>query len=260
VGFFDYFGASYGKRTDEAHGSDTFIPISIRRTSEIRELASEGFSAIGDVLHREAERLATVLTRSDSGDLQDTLAYSIREILRNVVEHSEADEIVFSAQFWPTKHQVEVVVADQGIGLAKSLIENPKLDIATDEEALKQAIMPGVSSKAWRRGRRHDEWANSGYGLFMTERLCSLGGTFALISGTGILHRRAELTTIKPFRWHGTVVILQLDTSKLDSLSRRLSDFRDEGAAIERHLKNFTTGPSRASTSAKPSKWNSNDD
>ncbi|MBY3513728.1 ATP-binding protein [Rhizobium laguerreae] len=260
IGFFEYFGLNYGQKPDEAFGSDTYVPICIRRIDEVRKLASEKFTAVGDILHDEAERLSTILTRTDTGDLQDTLAYSIREILRNVVEHSEAEDFVFTAQYWPGSRKVEVVVADQGIGLATSLSENPGLNIANDEEALKQAILPGISSKAWRNKKHYDEWANSGYGLFMTANLCSHGGSFALISGGKMLRKDQDSETFLPFRWPGTVVVMQIDTEKIDKLSDRLAALRDEGAAIERSLKKTATGPSKASSSAKPSKWKRADD
>jgi hypothetical protein len=260
IGFFEYFGLNYGQKPDEAPGSDTYVPISIRRTEEVRKLASESFTAVGDILHAEAERLSTMLTRTDAGDLQDTLAYSIREILRNVIEHSESEDFVFTAQYWPASRKVEVVVADQGIGLATSLNENPNLKITDDEEALQQAILPGISSKAWRKRKRFDEWANSGYGLFMAARLCSQGGTFGLISGGRMLRKDGVSETFLPFRWPGTVVVMQIDTDKIDKLSDRLAAFRDEGAVIEREIKKVATGPSQASTSAKPSKWNRSDD
>lgn len=255
IGFFEYFGVSFGQKPDVAAGSETYAPISIRKTDDVRQTAIARSSHVGDVLHSEAEKLSTLLTRTDCGDLQDTLAYSIREILRNVVEHSEADEYVFAAQYWPTSGIVELVVADHGIGLAQSLKENPNLVIVDDEIALRNAILPGISSKAWRKSKRHDEWANSGYGLFMTASLSALGGTFSLISGSQMLTKSRNDEIITPFAWRGTAAIMKIDTSQVNALSERLAELRDQGSKIERQLKKESTGPSGASTSAKPSSW-----
>lgn len=255
IGFFEYFGVPFGQKPDVAQGSETYAPISVRKTADVRRTATARSIQIGDVLHSEAEQLSTLLTRTDTGDLQDTLAYSIREILRNVVEHSEADEYVFAAQYWPGSGRVELVVADHGIGLARSLQENPELSVSDDEGALRNAILPGISSKAWRKSKRHDEWANSGYGLFMTASLSAIGGSFSLISGSKMLTKSSNGELISPFAWSGTAVVMHIDTAQIDALSGRLAKLRDEGSAIERQIKTSSTGPSSASTSVKPSSW-----
>ncbi|QAS76751.1 ATP-binding protein [Rhizobium acidisoli] len=255
VGFFEYFGVTFGQKPDAAPGSETYAPISVRKTEDVRRLAMARSVQVGDVLHDEAEQLATLLTRADTGDLQDTLAYSIREILRNVVEHSQAHEYVFAAQYWPGTGVVELVVADHGIGLARSLQENPNLFISDDEVALRNSILPGVSSKAWKKSKRHDEWANSGYGLFMTANLSAVGGAFFLISGAKMLTKTNDDEMISPFAWNGTAVIMRIDANQIEALSAQLSRLRDQGSAFERQLKKTTIGPSKASTNAKPSSW-----
>lgn len=254
VGFFQYFGVNYGLAPAVAAGSETYVPLIERFTAAVREEAALRMTPVGEVIHDEAERLAGVLTRHTPGDLQDTLAYSIREIVRNVVEHSGADSYTLAAQWWPGTGQVEVVVTDQGCGVAASLQENPHLTIQTDEEALRQAVLPGISAKAWRRSKSYDDWANSGYGLFMTQRLCALGGSFGLMSGSRALHFEGAQTRVLETDWPGVVVVLRLDTNRLAVLSERLADFRREGAELERQLKSAArTGPSRASQTLKPS-------
>jgi hypothetical protein len=79
-------------------------------------------------------------------------------------------------------------------------------------------------------------WANSGYGLFMTQRLCSLGGEFTFISGTSGLRTTEEefeeLNTHSP----GTTVVMQLNCAEIANLSARLQDFRKEGLEIAKQL------------------------
>lgn len=257
MGFFDYLGLSFGSPMGAAQGGETYVPLTERKTSEVRAGASASAVPVGEHIHGEAERLAAVLTRGTGGDLEDTLAYSIREIIRNVVEHSEADSYTFAAQYWPGRQEVEMVVSDQGIGLARSLRENPNLSVVADEDALLTAVKPGMSSKAWRKTRHHDDWANSGYGLFMTEGLCRLGGAFHLMSGDAMLEVRGQERRIRPSSWSGTVVVLRLDTSQLRALGDSLSDLRDEGRRLERAEKGHVIGPSRASQSSKPRSWTS---
>lgn len=255
MGFFRYFGLDYGSAPASAPGSDTYAPLTELFTAEVRRKAALAFVPVGEAVHAEAETLASLLTRQSTGELQDTLAYAVREIVRNVVEHSEGESCTFAAQYWPARDEVEVVVSDQGCGLVASLRENPRLEIASDEDALRLAVQPGVSSKAWRRGRHNDEWANSGYGLFMTERLCGAGGSFELMSGSGLLRISPAGTRTAETRWPGTLVVLRLNTANLGALNETLSRLRDEGWRLERGIDSAAgQGPSRASQSAKPPK------
>ncbi|MEI8716336.1 ATP-binding protein [Mesorhizobium sp. ISC11] len=255
MGFFGYLGLNFGSPLGAALGSETYVPLTERFTAEVRCAAAEKMVPVGEHIHAEAERLAAVLTCTDSGALQDTLAYAIREIIRNVVEHSEAHSYTFAAQYWPSRQEVEMVVSDQGIGLASSLRQNSNLSIESDADALTTAIQPGMSSKAWRKSRHDDDWANSGYGLFMTEGLCRLGGIFQLMSGDVVLDIRGAQKRLHPASWAGTVVVLRLDTSQLRALSETLQDLRDEGRRMERAAKGHAIGPSRASQASKPRGW-----
>lgn len=253
VGFFKYFGVQFGRAPSEADGSDTYVPLTEISVHDLKSRSASAFVPAGEIIEEEAENLATLLTRRNEGDLFETLVYSIREIVRNVVEHSDADSYIFAAQYWPTQHTAEVAVADRGCGILASLRENPRLQIDNDADALKLALLPGISSKSWRRSQQHDEWANSGYGLFMTQRLCSIGGEFGLISGEHglrITEANAELTETKT---PGTTVVLRLNTARLGQLSNRLQEFRKEGrelAAKAEHADHF--GPSLASLILRP--------
>ena len=147
----------------------------------------------------------------------------------------------------------ELAVADGGRGIFSSLKENPKLHAVNDLEAIKLALLPGVSSKAWRRTRSHYAWANSGYVLFMTQRLCSLGGQFTLLTGTGgaqiIEGNVLELYTFAP----GTTVVLRLDTAAISDLDGRLSEFRKEGRELAKKVGGANrSGPSLASQILRP--------
>ena len=253
LGFFRYFGLSYGLAPAAAAGSDTYVPLTEHSTEDVRKHARRLRLPAGQLVHEEAARLAIVLTQERQGALHDTVTYSIREIVRNVIEHSRAPSYTVAAQWWPTLSQVELVVTDEGCGLAASLRENPHLAIADDEAALRQAILPGVSSKAWREGKRRDDWANSGYGLFMTQGLSASGGSFGILSGArGILVAKGE-TKVFPARWPGVAVVLRLETREMAALRRRLALLRTEGALLERDIAGAARhGASGASQTVRP--------
>lgn len=253
VGFFKFFGMTYGLAPAQAGGSDTYIPIKELNVAELKSSAAERHMHPGEVVEEEAKRLATLLTRENEGPLVDTLTYSLREIVRNVIEHSESESYSIAAQYWPQTGAAELAVVDRGCGILQSLKENPKLRVSSDLDALKLAVLPGISSKAWRRGRSDDAWANSGYGLFMTQRLASRGGRFTLVSGdNGVV---IEGSGLKEIRSHspGTLVVLRLRTTALEDLTEQLSTFRQEGREIAKRVGGADRfGPSLASQLLQP--------
>jgi hypothetical protein len=253
VGFFKYFGMSYGLAPSEAAGSINYVPMTEVVVASIRERAATTYVHAGEIVEDEARQLAKLLTRNEGVPAVDTLTYSLREIVRNVIEHSKSPTYTISAQYWPSTQLAELAFSDDGCGIASSLRENPNLRIETDLTALKLAVLPGISSKAWRRANRSDVWANSGYGLFMTQRLCALGGQVTLLSGNnGIVvidDEMQELETYVP----GTIVVLRLNAGAISDLSRRLAEFRAEGHALAKKVGTADHfGPSLASRLLRP--------
>jgi hypothetical protein len=230
IGFFQSFGFNYGNLPGEAPGSPTYQPIQILLTDQVRRFATSENLAVGAVMERYADKLAAVLCRSNEGNVYETLSYSLREIMRNVVEHSDADRIGFCAQYWPVKQRVEVAVMDWGVGIRKGLQQNPKLQPTCDSDAIQLALMPGVSGKGERvkRLRNKDQWTNSGYGLYMTSRLCRNGGTFFLGSGDHGLLLSGRSVLPRSWGLEGTSIRMQMSVDNLSSLRNELERFRAE--------------------------------
>lgn len=180
MGFFQAFGLDFGKAPGEANGSKRYIPLTIFRCDDLIKSAAAKGVEVGDEVEGESQHMAAMLCGSNSGVVFDTLTYSVRELMRNVVEHSEASQFGICAQYWPTKGRVEVAIIDRGIGLRESLRNNPHLDASDDKRAINYALMPAVSGKAFKGARQKQKgpWANSGFGLYMTSRICRNGGTF----------------------------------------------------------------------------------
>jgi hypothetical protein len=235
MGFFKAFGLDYGKHAGEAKGSGTYIPITIFDVEEIKQSAADNYEAAGQFIEGQAEIMAETLTRSDSGDLFDTLTYSIREIIRNVIEHSESEQFGFCAQYWPSYGSVELSILDRGIGIRAGLSSNPHLNIQDDHEALNLSLMPGISGKAFKGMRRNanDVWANSGYGLYMTSRLCREGGSYFIASGETGLYLSENKKRYLETPFEGTAIKLTLNTSRLKTLSEMLGRFRKEALASD---------------------------
>lgn len=239
MGFFKAFGLEHGKKPGEANGSSTYIPITILKIDDLKEEAIDKSLHIGDLLEEKSEELAKILTRQEEGNLVDTLTFSIREIMRNVVEHSNSDVIEYCAQYWPAKHLVEVAILDTGDGIMKGLSSNPYLKIEKERDALHQALLPGVSGKMYKgiKQRKHNPWQNSGYGLYMTNRICREGGSFTIISNEAGLILNQNYKIDKESSYKGTALRLQINTDNIDDCSSMLKRFRDEGLEISKELK-----------------------
>lgn len=101
--------------------------------------------------------------------------------------------------------------------------------------------MPGISSKNYKGVRvdRNNPWHNSGYGLYMTSRLCRNGGEIYIGTGNhGILLNQQGKTHYDLNHYcKGTAIKMVLSLSKLDDLSKLLAEFRDDGYKMASQIK-----------------------
>ena len=241
MAFFRAFGLKHGREPNCKDGNERFVPFTILRMQTIVDEASKEWKVAQDVIERRSEHVAKILSREDRGNLVDALTFSIREIMRNVLEHSQSRSIEYCAQFWPTYSKVEIAIIDNGIGLKQSLSANPFIQVQCDSDAIQQALMPAISSKNFKGARidRNDPWHNSGFGLYMISRICRLGGSFLICSGDhGIaLNENGKQHINLGHQVKGTAVRMVLNTSKLTDLSQMLAKFRDEGYEIAKEIK-----------------------
>lgn len=250
MGFFQAFGLDFGKFPGEANGSSKYLPLTIFDCDTLVKQAAEKGTEVGDEVEEVSKHLAKMLC-SEDGPVYDTLAYSLRELMRNVVEHSHARQFGICAQHWPSKNKVEVAILDRGIGLQASLRHNPYLDVSDDKRAVNYALMPAVSGKAFKGSRKQrGNWANSGFGLYMTSRICRNGGTFFIASGeVGMLiTHKSEGKRYFPCSFQGTAVRMVVRTNHIAELRDALEQYRNEGYAIQSRYKEIVNiDPSAAS-------------
>ena len=98
MGFFNAFGLGYGLNPGEAPGSERYVPITSLSVKKIVKTANRACVHVGDVVEKKSQEMAALLCRSKEGDLFQALSYSVREMVRNVVEHSEASELFVVGQ------------------------------------------------------------------------------------------------------------------------------------------------------------------
>lgn len=229
AGFFQFFGMKFGRPTAAANSNERFIPITPILVDDIKDEAIEQMEHHGETLQRTSEELVEVLLQASGTPAFEALSYAMREMLRNVVEHSGSADLAYVAQFWPGTGRAEIAITDRGIGLARSLSSNPKIGSVSDDQALDLGVQPGVSSKTWRKQPSRSDWNNSGYGLYMVRGLCvASGGSLTITSGSLARTWSPKAVNTVPAHLQGTTVILQLNSDNLEGIDRELEKLRGE--------------------------------
>ncbi len=243
IGFFESIGVDYGNKPGVAAGSPNYIPITQLSLFEAHTDARNRDVAVGAIIDDDASRITEILMRQDKGHAFDAVQYSIREIIRNSAEHSNSQYVYYCAQYYPKKHQVEIAIMDWGIGIPKSLEKNPYLNFSNDAEALKLSLLPSISGKFYEgvEIRPYDEWQNSGYGLYMINRISCMAGDFFIGSGQSVLHANAgghEVSNVNLIP--GTSVFLRINTDKVQNITHDIQRFGAEGREQAKNISEST--------------------
>ncbi|WP_241822000.1 ATP-binding protein [Herbaspirillum sp. C7C8] len=207
------------------------------------DVVIRGVQSWYEAIEEEARRIGGVLAGSfDDSERLRTYTYSVREIIRNVFEHSQADECFICGQRW-YGGQVEVAIVDEGVGIARTLSRTH--DFFFDDEALPLAVRPGVSRTAG-LSEVENIYDNSGYGLYVLSELAASFGWFALGSGTAMLVGRKQERLIEPCSFEGTFFGLRLNStpSNFQSVLRDIIDV-GEAEALASGAKARASGRSR---------------
>jgi anti-sigma regulatory factor (Ser/Thr protein kinase) len=217
---FDHIPVDFSPEIQEHEEAGRFVPVT--RIADAASLRS----VIGDVsallhLDRDPDTLAAV-------------QYCVSELLRNVLEHSGAEDGAFvCAHNFVNREprRVSIAVADCGQGIRQHLGAVHAAAGRSDRDALKLALRPGVTGA---RPGMYGTPDNAGAGLFITRSIAKgSGGYFLVVSGgAGYRLRRAntpeqqsilmedpelerhDLWTF-PHEWQGTVVALEIRTDHI---------------------------------------------
>ena len=183
------------------------------------------------------------ILRIEDEELAGAVQYSLIELLRNVVQHSDSHGGgVAMAHYYPTTGLVEVCVADMGLGI-KTTINEAYPEIDTDLRAIKLATLPHVS-RTFKPGgytRMHD---NAGLGLFFIRQIASLsGGSFFLGSHKGLVDiwgerdgfQKKDYVQAREGGWPGTFAYLQLRRDTIGEFDAVLTTCRKLAAEAQRY-------------------------
>lgn len=256
MGFFKYISPQLGigKFPGESKGSDNYIPITAIEFNELKEdnYKKGNYAVMGNLIEEESGRLAKVISR-DNTELHKLLTYLIREILRNTHEHAKTDTSWICGQYWPSYDKAEIGIVDEGIGIFESLTLNEahKKYITDNKCALQWALKAGIleSFRPSKKDGGKDEWANSGYGLYMASEICKyLHGSFLLISYGNYILIDDGNTEIGETSFEGTAIRMEIPTNNINSAKDIISHIANKGESESKKIKNaFKTAsvPSR---------------
>ncbi|MGJ5638645.1 hypothetical protein ACSBQ0_18505 [Bacillus altitudinis] len=219
MGFFQSMFLNFGNKPGGAFGSNTYVPITELKVRDLKNESYEQNEVVQETIERKSYELAKVLSQGNP-NLTEILGYSIRELMRNSVEHSTAESCWFAAQYWPTKNKVEIALLDEGVGIPQAIRVNPNLKPKDNKDALLLSLEPGISGKVFKhngviRGQNNSVWDNSGYGLFVTSKICQDGGDLFICSGNIGLALKNEDHAYGEVNFQGTAIRMTLNTSNL---------------------------------------------
>lgn len=201
----------------EAIGLESPVTIPGRATSsrfhEITPLRN--LDAVDSVATALTEMLAASGARPCDKDTQDSLYIMLAELLGNCHHHARMDAGLHGlvcAQTWYKGARAQFAIADSGIGIRKSLGENPDLaNRLAKQNSCKLATQLGISSKLNR--------GHAGYGLTVARDLAmqTPNATFIVQSCDEVVvvqdGKIAERGGVK-HAVGGTLVVFEWDTNK----------------------------------------------
>jgi anti-sigma regulatory factor (Ser/Thr protein kinase) len=192
------------------------------------------------------------------GEQAKTLGYIFSELIRNVIEHADAENgAILCAQYYKKSNSIRVGIADTGCGIKTTITRAHRA--ATDLDAIRLALMPGITGTTAKEGGTEQ---NAGAGLFFIKSIASVNRDFFIIySGTGF-YKLLKKTTVRaprlnadPFvdrhtmssdmpAWTGTVVGVDITLDQTEEFSRLLSAIGDTYSnAVRERRKDRLKGP-----------------
>lgn len=208
---------------------------------DVEELKMEAYEKlvyIGEIIEEKAKDIL----KNFNLDIKtrNFYAYILREIMRNVPEHSNAD--LYYLECYKNKNEFAFKIIDKGITIKESLNTNPRFDIYNDKSAVTFAIKPGVTRSYKRDPYRDDVWQNSGFGLYMVSSLMKEIGYFELKSGSGriVVSQNKDNDFMSIPKISGTEVLIIIDKRIAINIPQILRDLSSEGSKLAKNS-NFSS-------------------
>ncbi|MBS1000400.1 ATP-binding protein [Acetobacter persici] len=260
----NFFGELLKKENSiiKAHKNSTSIPVT--------HVIKKDIIGSGIITRNDAGELvnnyATKITNSFLSNVKyseflfDIIQYSTRELIRNIIEHSDAKYFLFCADYNKKTHTAEICISDNGMGIYETLKSNPFLLGLKPDNFLKYSCLPGISGNRnlYSGISSNNIWENSGFGLYMIRRICQDYGGFFLISNNHGLYRgrdsdcsskRLDRKLEIPDTCGTTIRLnINIDTIKNQSILKNdLSRYIREAEKYKKYHEELVINPSMAS-------------
>lgn len=234
IGYFRFLGFSRGNHIGDASGSKNYVPIHLFDLDKLK--INSGDEPYGKIVSEESLKLAEVLTQSNKGGVFVAVEYAIREVLRNAVEHGLGSKAALLGQYWPKREVAEIVICDNGVGIAETL--KGQYDTENTLDALSLSLKPGVSGTSdIEREHQNPYFRNSGFGLYTTSTFCAEHGLFRVISTDAGVTRQSNNLKRHNWSFDGTCVQMKIRTNDLNDSAAEIQRIIEVGEAeIGTHL------------------------
>lgn len=147
------------------------------------------------------------------------MSYCFYEVMDNVIIHSGKTVGIVITNYSEPDHLIQILVADDGMGIQASLAQNSEYANITEGQALEYCIKDNVS-----------DGKGMGFGLYSTSRLITTAGHRLIIrSGNHTLSANGDLTVLESEPWQGTIVYFEL-RSNMDIDPASVVDHRTDPA------------------------------
>lgn len=155
-----------------------------------------------------------------------SLGALIADLAENVLQHARSEGGgVASLMILPEEDMVELAIADCGIGIRGSLVENPEFeDIDDDLSAIKAAVRPGATA---------DPGSGGGYGLFLARLVVrDNGGSIIIRSGTAEWSQGSQIDERSCNIWSpGTLAVVRARLDRPFNYDR-IDDFLEDPVGL----------------------------
>ena len=146
-------------------------------------------------------------------------------------------------QYWPSYELAEIAIVDEGIGIYNSITQNQahKEYITDNKKALQWALKAGITEafKPAMKQESRDEWANSGFGLYMVNEICKhLNGSFCIISYENYILIDNHGIKYGETKFKGTAIRMRVPSKKISNAQKIISQIAAQGEMQARTIRN----------------------
>lgn len=206
-------------------------------TKKLVKLSYENFEYVGETI----EKIASGLIEKYEFDImkRNFYSYIMRELMRNVVEHSKADEFYLCIYINKT-YEIGFKIIDNGVGIMKSLNSNPTYNVYDHKTALAFSIRPGITKTYKKDPTIDDMWQNSGFGLYMVSSIGDRLGWFSIKSGDYKLSVKNNLKLYDKSKIKGCETTVVIRTNNKVNTSKLLKEISQVGNELANNSSMFS--------------------